>query len=203
MSTVNLKINKNPPCIHVIDNFYENPDEVRKWGLSSPLKADNRFWKGKRSPALQHNDIAHIKAYFEKVLDINIVKEFRSHFHIHQADDTLVYHSDQLKWAAVIYLTPDAPPECGTALWKSKVNGLRGYPTAEDIKKNPGKSIEQLINEAYQNNVVDRSKWELVDQVGNVYNRCIIWQGELPHSVAGAFGHNDETGRLVQLFFFE
>ena len=34
--------------------------------------------------------------------------------------DPLVYHNDAQTWAAMVYLTPDAPPECGTSLYVSK-----------------------------------------------------------------------------------
>lgn len=186
----------------IIDNFYQNPDAIRQRALSIYKGDDLRFWKGKRSPALSYQDILHIKSRFEEILGIKITKEFRSHFHVHTAEDPLVYHSDQLRWAAVVYLTPDAPVECGTNLWKSKLSGLRDQPTHVDVERH-GKSVEQLIQETYTNALLDRSKWEMVDQFGNVYNRCVIWNGTLPHSVAGVFGHNDETGRLVQLFFFE
>ena len=51
------------------------------------------------------------------------------------AEDQLVYHTDSQTYAAVVFLTPDAPAECGTSFFKHKANGLRKYPTDADCKK--------------------------------------------------------------------
>lgn len=192
----------NHPSIIVIDNFYDDPEKMRNLALTTPKKTDIRYWKGKRSNPIPSNELIHIKEKFEKMLGIKIEKEFRSHFHLQTATDQLVYHSDQLDWAAVVYLTPDAPVECGTDLIKSKITSLRTIPTPEDCKRF-NKNHQEMMQLMYGKNVVDASKWEVCDRIGNVFNRIIIWHGRLPHSVAGMFGHDDESGRLVQLFFFQ
>jgi hypothetical protein len=44
--------------------------------------------------------------------------------------------------------------------------------------------------------------WELIDVIGNVYNRLILHRGDLPHSGAAGWGDSLENGRLFQTFFF-
>ena len=38
---------------------------------------------------------------------------------------------------------------------------------------------------------------------GNVFNRLVIFDARLIHSAGDYFGHNIETGRLFQMFFFD
>ena len=48
----------------------------------------------------------------------------------------------------------------------------------------------------------DYTKWELVDTIGNVYNRLVLYPGDLFHASLDYFGKDLETGRLFQTFFF-
>ena len=48
----------------------------------------------------------------------------------------------------------------------------------------------------------DVSKWELVDKVGNVFNRLILFNANHFHCSMDYFGNNSNDGRLFQVFFF-
>ena len=48
----------------------------------------------------------------------------------------------------------------------------------------------------------DITKWELVDKVGNIFNRLIIFNAHHFHSSMDYFGTTKEDGRLFQVFFF-
>jgi mannosyltransferase OCH1-like enzyme len=49
---------------------------------------------------------------------------------------------------------------------------------------------------------LDYTKWEMVDRIGNVYNRLILYRGDLFHVSLDYFGQNIQDGRLFQTFFF-
>ena len=49
----------------------------------------------------------------------------------------------------------------------------------------------------------DMTKWEMVDFIGNKYNRLVIYQGDLFHSSLDYFGTDINSGRLFQTFFFD
>ena len=49
----------------------------------------------------------------------------------------------------------------------------------------------------------DPTLWEKIDVIGNVYNRLVLWQGDLVHSASCYFGTNIDNGRLFQMFFFD
>lgn len=46
------------------------------------------------------------------------------------------------------------------------------------------------------------TKWQLVDQVGNVFNRLVIFNSFNYHMSQDYFGTDKNDGRLFQVFFF-
>jgi hypothetical protein len=44
--------------------------------------------------------------------------------------------------------------------------------------------------------------WEEVDRFGNIYNRLVLYRGNLYHASVDYFGTTPEDGRLFQTFFF-
>jgi hypothetical protein len=48
----------------------------------------------------------------------------------------------------------------------------------------------------------DMTKWQLVDKVGNVFNRLILFNSNRFHMSMDYFGDSKENGRLFQVFFF-
>lgn len=106
------------------------------------------------------------------------------------AGDELVYHCDDQTWAGMIYLTPDAPYQCGTTLQAHKKTRIRH-------------SSHPNIMSVFEGENFDGTLYEPVDVLGNVYNRLVIFDAHCLHSASEYFGHNAETGRLWQMFFFD
>jgi len=48
----------------------------------------------------------------------------------------------------------------------------------------------------------DMTKWNLIDRVGNVFNRLILFDSKRFHMSMDYFGDSKENGRLFQVFFF-
>jgi hypothetical protein len=48
----------------------------------------------------------------------------------------------------------------------------------------------------------DYSKWTREDVVSNVFNRAVIFKGQMWHAADDYFGTDLKTGRLFQTFFF-
>src|SRR5690606_12730636 len=111
-SNVNLYIQKNEkakPEIIIVDNFYKDPDVVRNYALSQELFEEKEFYKGKRTKKSYVPD--WIKEEFETLLGKKIT-EFVGATGIFQyctSQDALVYHYDLQEYAAMVYLTPNAP----------------------------------------------------------------------------------------------
>ena len=196
------KRENNIPDIVIVDDFYENPHEVRAFALQQDFIEDARFYKGKRT--LNHYSPIWIKKEFERLLGTQI-KNFvglNGVFQYCTAEDPVVYHYDQQEYAAIIYLTPNAPIETGTQTFKSKITGLRRAATNED-EKIFNLSKQEIDTQTFNgDNFLDKTNMELVDSIGNVYNRLIIFNAKLLHAATGYFGNNIENGRLFQIFFF-
>lgn len=185
----------------VIDNFYQDPMAVREFALGLTYRGDDRYFKGQRSVGKYLTD--EIGRRFEIALSKTITKwdhDVNGAFQYCLPKDNLVYHMDSQTYAATIYLTPEAPIECGTSFFKSKFTGIRGCPTrygwSEDIAN---KSISRTFGGGF----LDKTNFELVDQIGNVFNRLVIWDAKLIHAASQYFGQTKEDGRLFQMFFFD
>lgn len=178
--------------IFVVDNFYKNPDKVREMALNTSYSADLRWYKGRRSE--QQFLFNGLKETFEKIIGEKITvweeHSMNGRFQFCTPEDQLVYHHDAQNWAAVLYLNPEAPYQTGTNFYASKNDNCRH-------EGDPG------IENAFVGGFFDKTKFTLVDTIGNVYNRLVIFDSKLIHSAAEYFGTELNNSRLFQIFFFD
>ena len=197
-SKLNLTVSQEPKTsIIVCENFYEDPYAVREYALSLDFE-ESDYHRGRRTP--QQHIFPGIKEKFEQLLGKKIVRWNETYgmcgrFQYCTAEDAIVYHGDAQQWAAVIYLTPDAPYETGTSLLVHKKTGTRhcSDPRIWDAWKDTAPTGLYL----------DGTPWDEIDKVGNVFNRLIIWDGHCPHAASKYFGFAKETSRLFHIFFFD
>lgn len=182
------------PTFLLFDNFYSNPMEVRNYALSQPFSVTGNY-PGARTEVLPHTDSMNAKTMFEGILHKKIIwwpEQYNTAFQYTTKNDKTWIHYDPTNWAAVLYLTPDAPLEAGTAIYRhkdSKIHSLNRNDPITDYNNN------QEIN--------DINKWEPIVQVSNIFNRLVIYRGEYYHrSMLPGFGDNQFNGRLFQTFFF-
>jgi hypothetical protein len=57
------------------------------------------------------------------------------------------------------------------------------------------------LNRELDGETQDVTKWELVDRIGNVYNRLILYRSDIYHTSLDYFGKDIQDGRLFQVFF--
>lgn len=183
------------PSVIVVDDFYENPDDVRAMALSQNFAPDLRYHKGQRT------DTKFIapgtKQLFESLIGRKITRwtefEYNGIFQYCTAEDALVYHSDVQSYAAAVYLTPNAPVECGTSFYRSKK-----HPSVRKIRTD-----DTNYSEVFEGGFYDKTKFDLIDTVGNVYNRLVLWDARLIHSASQYFGTSKDNSRMFHLFFFD
>lgn len=191
---VAIEINTSVPHIIVVDNFYKDPDAVRALALAQTFEPDLRYHKGRRTE--KRFLPKGLKEVFESLIGKKI-KNWTGHgyngiFQYCTPEDPLVYHVDTQRYAAAIYLTDNAPVQTGTSFYKSKSTGLRKL-----------RADDPLFNETFAGGFYDKTKFELVDTVGNVYNRLAIWDASMIHSASEYFGTQKDNSRLFHLFFFD
>ena len=175
--------------ILVLENFYSDPDFVRQYALNELEWHDKKGnHPGRRSDPDRHPSV-------KKLLEDTIQKEVtdwdvewnysNGAYNLCKAWDKCWIHSDWgTTYACVVYLTPDAPIESGTL-----------FVVGDD-------EIKEFISKDPINIIEKESPLESV--IGNVYNRMLLFRGDIPHkSNLAGFGDCLENGRLTQVFFFD
>lgn len=198
------------PTVTVIENFYEKPDEIRAFALKQKfnycheLKNIDYVYPGCRTKELFDLD----KNLYEKVC-----KKLVSVFHNTQHDQMRwaistsfqvveekfgrgVLHQDgNTIFAGILYLTPDAPLNAGTSLFKpNQTFDEEKYQAAikqNDINFRANKPVSTEFHSMFDETV----------RVNNVYNTLIIFNAQTYHAANEFFGSSLNNGRMAQVFF--
>jgi hypothetical protein len=192
-SLATFAFQKVPPSFIVVDNFYSNPDLVREFALKQNFILHPNYHKGRRTEVSFAPP--GIKEKFEQILGRKITgwdsyKPTNGCFQLCKDGDELVYHSDTQNYAGIIYLTPNAPPESGTSFYRSK----------HTLKMKFQPDEYGLV---FPNGHLTGEDFQMVDTVGNVYNRLALFDAKLLHAATSYFGDRDDNCRLFQMFFFD
>jgi len=185
------------PTILVIDNFYNNPDAVRDYAMTREY-VERGYHGAVGHRTLKPKHFNGVKEKFESLLGKKMAEgnelggwDYQTNgvFQHCMAEDPFVIHADDQKWAAMVYLTPDAPVECGTTLYRHKVTGQDKVEQSSDW-------------EIFEGNFYDPTPFEVVDVIGNKYNRMVLFHAKHIHAASQYFGNSIENDRLFQLYFF-
>lgn len=194
----NARKKRPPSCsIIVIDNFYNNPMETRNYVLTQEFKVRGNY-PGQRTisyatEALKDIIEKYVIHFGGKITKFQMTNEtYNGSFQYTTSRDRSWVHTDGTNnWAGVLFLTPDAPLSAGTAFYQF-ADGTMNY---EDTK------LLDNLEEIYRFSQ-DMTKWKLIDQVGNVFNRLVLFNANMYHTSMNYFGDSLENGRLFQVFFF-
>jgi hypothetical protein len=183
----NDKIQNLHPNIVIVDNVLKDPHARREFGLQQEFSVKGNFPCCRTKSFATNQD----KEMIEKALGAKInywPNLYNGSFQFATKYDKSWIHRDNTEYSAIIYLTPDAPISSGTETFMhNKLNTTYGK----------GDNENTLSNDAY-----DKSKWEVLDSIGNLYNRMIIFNGLQSHQSKVYFGDDKNNGRLFQVFFF-
>ena len=182
----------------IIDDFYKNPDDVRSFALAQEFSARGNY-PGQRTASFLADNVKNsiqdiIRPYGGEVTWWGDDSTGSFQYTV-AADRSWIHSDDTTDWAGVLYLTPDAPLSAGTGLFRHKETGLNRWRNSEhpdEVAKAAPVNIESQ----------DMTKWEMVDKIGNIYNRLVIYRGDLFHVSLDYFGRDKNDGRLFQVFFF-
>ena len=180
--------------VWIIDNFYEDPDAVRDFALSAHY-FDDEGYVGIRTR--KQFMIEGVKERFEEIMGAKITKwneyGMNGRFQSNIAGAPTAHHCDAQQWAAMIYLTPNAPFSSGTKIIANKQNKIYHNSQSENV-------LDFFPN---QETFTDGTLFEDVDVIGNVYNRLAIFDAQSIHCAGDYFGWDILSGRLWQMFFFD
>lgn len=189
--------NVNQTC-WVVDNFYEDPDAIRKFALEQEY-VEGGFGRGFIGRRTEKQFLfPGLKEKFEEIMGMKITNweehGMNGRFQNCHSGEPLVYHCDSQRWGGMLYLTPEAPYQCGTTLYAHKKSRARTY-----YDQGWDDSWKDIPGDPH----LDRTPFEPVDVVGNVYNRLMIFDASCIHSASEYFGTVIENSRLWQMFFFD
>ena len=197
--------------VAIIENFYEDPDAIRTFALAQEYTfCQNRQNLEYVYPGSRTKDLFDL----DSELHGKICKKLVSVFHNAEHDNMRwaistsfqsvteeysqgVVHTDQnTVFAGVLYLTPDAPLNSGTSLFKKNMNfDETKYQQALIENDTRFRAGEIVMNASYH------SMFDEIVRVNNVYNTLIIYEGRHFHAANEFFGKTLENSRLAQVFF--
>ena len=197
--------------VTVVDNFYDNPDAMRKFALAQKYKFRHEetgidyVYPGCRTKDLYELDNA---------LQAQVLKKIISVFHIPEHDymrwaisssfqvvgaayGSGIIHTDtNTIFAGVLYLSPNAPLDAGTSLYRKNANFDQvKYKLAQDANNIRFDSGELIMDTTYHN------MFDEVVRINNVYNTLILFEGDIFHAANNFFGTSLQDSRLAQVFF--
>lgn len=196
---------RTPSCgLIVIDNFYKNAMETRNFVLTQEFIVKGNY-PGKRTISYANQHLKdtiqkYVLSFGGRITEFPIPKEdnsdadkiYNGAFQYTTSRDRSWIHTDGWNnWAGVLFLTPDAPLTAGTAFYRFH----DGAANEDDGKILDNKKETDRYSQ-------DFTKWEMVDRVGNVFNRLILFNARRYHMSMDYFGDSKENGRLFQVFFF-
>jgi len=199
-----------------VDNVLPNADAVRAralarddWDHGLPAN-QNTTWPGMRcAPALLPDELAALEQQVMKLTSAKRVWMTEAslgdahicHNHIQvvgATDSTSRPHTDSRKlcrYAAVIYLTPKAPPNAGTSFYRQRFsNGALGGNSCPAPHAN--------LVEALGVRRLPLDAWQVDVSVDNAYNRLLLYRADLVHSASRYFGRDRDEKRMTALFFW-
>jgi len=195
----------------IVENFYDNPDAIRKFALAQKYQYCDDVPNSKYVfPGCRTQELLSINP----ILHRNICHKFFSIFHNAQYDlmnwylvtsfqvvtkefgQGVIHRDHDCILAAVVYLSPDAPLDSGTSLFKANRHfDEEKYEQALFDNDTRFKSGEKRMDSTYHH------MFDEVIRVNNVYNSMIIYEGNYFHAANQFFGESLDTGRLAQVFF--
>ena len=202
----------------IVDGFFDNPDEVRKYALMQDYKPDSE----NRYPGVRSNHLPNINMPLARTIVHKIGLLFDREDEVQRKTDTRlnirmqfqkvpsVYnngwiHSDHGSTVTgLIYLTPNNTNNSGTSLFHKKYEAI-DLSEIEDIKKNHfSEIVDNKLSKANEevNSLKDKfdSQFNKVVDVKDVYNRLFLFDSYHYHS-ANKFDTTSEERLTLVLFF--
>jgi hypothetical protein len=189
--------------IIVVDNFYKDPDLVRSWAMNDLEYSPSNYHKGER--ATSRFILDGTKEKLEEIIgkpiyNWNHDQYANGIFQFCTADQPIVYHVDNQTYAGMVYLTPEAPARTGTAFYRSKVTKDYKF---DDAKRSTQAYVDAFKGNSKEMNFYDGTNFEKIDEVGNIYNRLVLFDAKNIHAATEYFGDAIDNARFFHMFFFD
>ena len=196
--------------ITIVDDFFEDPDAIRKLGLLADYSIQNERWPGRRSSVYDINKrlFYHFGFKVFSLFGKKAPTSWTMELHFQKINPFSKdkwdkrnrgwVHSDRIAgFGGIVYLNKNPDKDTGTSIYKSKDGTFFSYNHEGDImrklyrgEKVDKKEYEEIYDE-YHSQFVETVK------VDNVYNRLLLFGPDVYHAVR-TFGIEE---RLTMPFF--
>ena len=198
----------------VVDDVLPDPDRVRErclaktdWEYGAPYTSE--VWPGMRSiPCLEPDEIEIVDAKVRELTGASKlwVQEARGGGKLNHncvqvvgaGEGGVKPHTDSrnlCRYAAVLYLTPGAPEDAGTAFYRQRMPS--GMPGGNIVK-----APHNNLTDAFGTRFVPPDSFKEDIRVANRFNRLLLYKANLIHSATGYCGSTLEDKRMTAVFFW-
>ncbi|MFJ9827203.1 DUF6445 family protein [Streptomyces sp. NPDC101160] len=198
----------------VIDDVLPNIDDVRArclakedWVQGAPVNPEP--WPGQRAmPALEPDELAHVERLVRKAtgaprlwaqnpdgagtFNHNCVQA------VGKDECESRPHTDSrslCRYAAVLYLSPDTPKDCGTSFYRQALPGGR-------LGGNQVLAPHNNLVDALGTRFVPPDSFTEDISVPHRYNRLLLYSANIIHSATNYWGTTLEDKRMTAVFFW-
>ena len=188
----NYNNNKQIYCnLLILDNFYNNAIDTRNFILTQEFNVTGNF-SGKRTKSYATDELKNIIEKYlihfaGKITEWdNSESSYNGAFQYNTSRDLrYISNNSSNNWMGILFLNVNNCIDYGLNIYKFKNQSL-------DEKNN----YEMIMYDQ------DYSKWYLVDKVGNIFNRLVLFNSKEYHYGLDYFGIDKNNASLFQVFFF-
>ena len=198
----------------VLDDFYDDPDSVRRLALSCDFRSKPGATYPGREAVGKGIDWTRTRNALRMYIDDTVDAPSREppfpqgKFRLALACDQALrldgVHEDIQLWSAVIYLSRDEDCRGGVAFYRHRETGaLASTPEWHERTFAHHQHLSERERAAeFWRYMRDETQWEEIGQVAMRYNRAVLLMAQCFHGSTGIFGTEPENGRLTQHFEF-
>ena len=203
--------------VTIIDNFYPDPDVVRNFALEQDYTpSENGGWPGKRTKDISELDEELHDFFMKSIMNIFYPMEYRYEYHLENAFQLIEsrnenqysaknkgwIHHDAMIFGGVVYLTKDPEPDTGTSIYRPKKCHHQHKQSWIRIKSEDYLGDCGLREEEYEKSQKEQySNFDESITIQNVYNRCVLFGGNVLHAQKTFGTRKGNDARLTQSFF--
>ena len=199
----------------VIDNFYDNPDDVRECALSLDFrKKPDQVFPGAEGFSSEV-DWSNVTTYMQSIIREKCgtftsqkpnFSQGKFNLALARDEDKRLsrVHVDLNKWSGVIYLSKPQDCQGGTSWYRHRQTGALedSEDWCNEILRNSSQNSVSALREHILKVSKDMTEWEEIQRVAMKYNRAVVFNAKVFHGTSCLFGDKMDNGRLTQHFEF-
>ena len=195
--------------IHICDNFFEHPYDVRNIALKQKYLINEPGYAGVRCVDVPDSIEEYILSYVKRITIDDSLKMVRGlsvfHYMAKEFGDG-IYHRDPHKYICIIYLSLDAPLDSGTEVCgddqvPDTLNTSAVIRRKESFHQDPFNWIKRYRYDRVKNKL--NSHYNRLLKVPYRFNRCVFFPATNFLRSQQSFGTSLENGRLTLVCFVD